>query len=502
MSERETIWVEADEQINGLVRKLRESGARQVTFAVSDEAAVLRNAVNLRLLKFYAEQEEKRVRLETGDAVVQRLADEVGLDWSQPAREAAPPRVERRAEQLRIALPAEGGVPRPAVRRPRALHLLALPLLLLLIGAWQLLAGPVITVTVRPVVREHNSEIALRGRVGAPGSRGEVPLTLLQQPVTASGTASATGRRRYGVSRGRGSVTFLNQEAQPVKLPAGTIVTTAAGIAFRLLEGVQVPGVRTEYFMKIAVGLRAGQAEGQVEAIVPGSEGNVAAGRVTRFKTQPAGGLQVTNPEPLRGGEDRVVSVATAADVGRAEREAAAALARQAQPALAAEVPKGWRLIPGSVRLSPPEVSAKAQAGDETVLVEAVATATAFGLLYRPEAVQRAAAEAHLRSLPEGYTALDGRVSPGSPQFGRVEPQLAEFLVPVSGAVVARVEEAAVRRAVQGRSRPAAEAAVRALPGVEGVTIEGGGGRIPSWSGRLRVTIARPGGARPAGGTP
>ncbi|MDI6869996.1 MAG: baseplate J/gp47 family protein [Bacillota bacterium] len=482
MAERELIVVDKDEQINGLVRRLCQSGARQVVFVVPDEATVLRNPVNLRLLRFYAEQEQKRLRLVSGDAVVQRLADEAGLEWVPPERE-------KLSGPTAAGWRAAGG---EAARRPRLAHLLAVPLLILFIGAWQLWAGPVVTVTVRPVVKEHSSEVTLHGKVGARLSEGEVPLTLLQHPVTASATVASTGRRRYGVARARGSVTFLNQETQAVRVPAGTIVTTAAGTAFRVQETVQVPGVKTEYFMKIAVGLRAGQAEARVEAVEPGSEGNVSAGRIVKLKTAIAGRLQVTNPEPLRGGEDRTVSVVTAADIGRAEREAVAALARQAQPALEEQVPQEMRLIPGSLRLSPPEVSAKAHAGDEGAEVAASAAATAFGLAYRPEVVQRAAIEAFLRTVPEGYTALERTVSPGVPQFGRVEPQLADFLVPVTGQVVSAIDVAAVRQAVRGKTPAAAEAAVRALPGVKGVTVQGARQRVPSWSGRLRVTIAPP----------
>lgn len=484
MAERELIQVERDEQINGLVRRLKQSGARQVTFVVPEAAAVLRNPVNLRLLRFYAEQEEKRLRLVTSDAVVQRLADEAGIDWAPPEKGEAP----RAAAVGTGQSPASG----PGPFRPRAAHLLVLPALLLLIGVWQLLAGPAVTVTVRPVVQERAAQVTLQGRVGGRGGAGEVPLTLLQQPVTGSGSVAATGRQRLGISPARGSVTFLNQAQQAVKVPAGTLVATAAGTAFRVAEAVEVPGVKAEYFMKIAVGIRAGQAEARVEAVTPGSEGNVAAGRVVKLKSALPGRLQVTNPEPLRGGEDRTVAVVTAADVGRAEREASAAVARQAREALEAQLPQGLQLIPASVRLSPPAVTTKEQVGDEAAGVTATATVTAFALAYRPETVKRTAAEAWRRTVPPGMMVVQGSLSPGAPEFGRVEPQLAEFLVRVTGLVAPELEAAAVRQAARGKTPAAAEAAVKALPGVDQVTLEGARRRLPSWSGRLRVKILAP----------
>ncbi|HHW14515.1 MAG TPA: hypothetical protein GXX28_06245 [Firmicutes bacterium] len=487
MTERQLIPVGKEEQITGLVRELRRSGARQVVFAVPAESTVLRSLANLRLLKFYAEQEGKTVRLVTGDAVVQRLADEAGIDWTVPERETPSSSV----RPFPVAEPADLRRPAPWPR-PSVRHLLAVPLLILALGAWQLFAGPMVTVTVHPAVKEYACELTLQGQVDGHPGKGRIALTSLECQVTATGSAAPTGHRRYGVTRAKGTVAFLNQKPQAVRVPAGTVVTTAAGLAFRTLETIQVPGVKTEYFMKIAVGLRAGQAEARIEAVDPGSEGNVSAGRITKLKGPLAGVLQLTNPEPTRGGEDRSVSVVTAADVGRAEREAAALLARQARGALEAQVPPGLRLIPESIRLSPPSLRTQGQPGDEVPEVVAEASATAFGLLYRPEAVAKAAVEAYLRTVPEGHVALPETIVPGVPRFSRVEPELAELIVPVGGRIVPRVEAAAVRQAVRGKTLAEAEAAVKALPGVESVTITGARGRLPSWSGRLRIAVGSP----------
>lgn len=503
MAEREFIPVGKDEEITGMVRKLRQSGARHVVLAVPPETVALRNLVNLRLLKFYAEQEEKTVRLVTGDAVVQRLADEARIDWTAPEREVTPPEAwpvsAQEPREAAGAAPAdsEGGRSETAKPwpRPRLRHLWAVPVLVLALGAWQLFAGPVVTVTVEPAVKEYACEVTLQAQTDGRSGRGLVPLSPLTAEVTATGSAAPTGHRRYGVARARGTVTFLNQKPQAVKVPAGTIATTAAGLAFRTLETIQVPGVKTEYFMKIAVGLRAGQAEARIEAVEPGSEGNVSAGRITRLQGPLAGSLQLTNPEPTRGGEDRSASVATVADVGRAEREAAALLARQARGALEAQVPPGMRLIPESVRVSPPSLRTRAKPGDEVPEVVAEARAQASGLLYRPEALAKAAVAAYLRTVPDGFSALRESIVPGVPRFPRVEPDLAELIVPVAGRIAPRVEPAAVRQAVRGKTLAEAEAAVRALPGVAGVAIKGARGRLPSWSGRLRIAVSSSEGA-------
>lgn len=491
MAERAFIQVEADEQINGLIGRLRQSGAREVVFAVPEETAVLRNPVNLRLLRFYADEEHKSVRVVTGDSVVQRLADEAGVDWEAPVAQTVRPRVGE--PPAMSAVRTQGLRRKPWQFRPRPVHLLAVPLLVLAVGGWQLLAGPAVTVLVSPAVSQRVSEVSLRGRVNGRTGVGEVPLTPVQKPVEATATVPATGRRRFGISAARGSVTFLNQNTQAVKVPAGTVVTTAAGTAFRTLETVSVPGVKAEYFMKIAVGLRSGQAEARVEALAPGSQGNVTAGRVVKLKSPISVKVQVTNPEPLRGGEDRTVTIVTSADLGRAERAAAAQLPKRAAAAVEDQLGAGLRVVPGSLRQSPPEIVPGQHADDEGTEATAKASVTAFALVYQPSAVDKAAREVWRRNLPAGLVAVPGslRVSPAA--FPRVEPQLAEVTITVTGQVAAVPNREAIRRVTRGKSVAAAEEAARSLPGVAGVTIKGARGRVPSWSSRVRVTVADPG---------
>ncbi|MGE5508015.1 MAG: baseplate J/gp47 family protein [Chitinophagales bacterium] len=503
MAEREVIAVEADEQINGLIRRLRQSGARQVTFVVPEAAAVLRNAVNLRLLRFYAEQEQKVVRLVTGDAVVQRLADEAGLEWSaapeaSQARGPAEGCYEAGAQRLSEgAATGEGGPrPAPATPRPRLVpswrHLVWLPVLVLLLAAWQLVAGPAVVVTVEPAVQEVARDVVLRAETGGGGT---LPLARLEQAIEATASVETTGHRRVGVAAAHGSVTFLNQNPKPVTIPAGTVLLTTAGLSFRTVETVKVPGVSTDYYMKIPVGVRSGQAEARVVAVEPGAEGNVGAGRLTRFKEGPPAGVQVTNPEPTRGGEDRTAALVTAADLDRVRRAAEAALVAQARPALEALLTQGHELIPDSVRVSGVAVETSGTVSSEAETVSATAQGVASGLEYEPAAARRAAVAALPKLVPAKYTVVPGSIAAGGPRFARVEAGLAEIVVPVTGRLVPALDVAAIRQAARGKTRGEAEAALRRVPGVGRVSITGGGRRLPGWSGRLKVKIAAPAGS-------
>lgn len=516
MAEREIIAVEAGEQINGLIRRLRQSGAHHVTFVVPEAAAVLRNPVNLRLLRFYAEQEEKQVRLVTGDAVVQRLADDAGVEWTatpeetpqsdravRPGSPSAPASEDPWALLVQTGGTGTGGEPparelasapaaRQLRRQPSLKHLAWLPALLLLLAGWQLWAGPSVVVTIEPALRAFSREVNLRGELG--GGEGTVALNRLEQPVEATGSVEATGHRRYGVAPARGTVTFLNQNAKPVTIPAGTVLVTAAGTAFRTAEAVKVPGVTTDYYMKIPVGVRSGQAEGRVTAATPGSEGNVGAGRLTRFKDGAPAGIQVTNPEPARGGEDRSASVVTAADVDRARQAAQAALTERARPALEALLGDGRQLIPESVRVGEVTVEAGTQANQEAAVATAAARGVVTGLEYEPGAAREAAVGALAKAAPDGFTVVPGSASPGAPRFVRVEAELAEIVVPVSGSLLPAIDPAAIRQAARGKARADAEAAIREVPGVGTVSITGGGRRLPSWSSRLKVKITAPAG--------
>jgi len=138
---------------------------------------------------------------------------------------------------------------------------------------------------------------------------------------------AATGRQQIGITKAKGVITLVNQNDTNVTVPKGTVVQTGSGISFVTVKDVEVPALTTNYFMDVPIGLIAGQAEVEIEAVELGSSGNVAAGRITTIK---GFDLNVRNPDPTNGGDDAILHIASEDDLVRVKN-----LVKQDAPKLA-----------------------------------------------------------------------------------------------------------------------------------------------------------------------
>lgn len=77
------IYLEPDEEITSVVDRLRELDDDEVAIVVPKRAALLQSIVNLKLLRFQAEQQGKRINIVTTDKTGRNLASAVGLTVHQ-----------------------------------------------------------------------------------------------------------------------------------------------------------------------------------------------------------------------------------------------------------------------------------------------------------------------------------------------------------------------------------------------------------------------------------
>nr|BBH94470.1 hypothetical protein KTA_26690 [Thermogemmatispora argillosa] len=135
-----------------------------------------------------------------------------------------------------------------------------------------------------------------------------LPAQVLFFSRTAQAQGRATGQAKVGVVKARGTVNFTNKGTRSLVIPTGTIVETPSGIQFRTTaEPLLSPGLTLPV---------------QVEAVNPGTSGNVPANSITvippdslRQIGASAGELTVTNPQPTSGGGLGSVPQVTSADV-------------------------------------------------------------------------------------------------------------------------------------------------------------------------------------------
>ena len=79
MANIEVIPVNKNDTVQGLIEKMRETSASQVVLFSDTRLPFLRNEINLRLLKFYSEEEGKILVLVVKDRAVKKLARSLGM---------------------------------------------------------------------------------------------------------------------------------------------------------------------------------------------------------------------------------------------------------------------------------------------------------------------------------------------------------------------------------------------------------------------------------------
>lgn len=117
------IYVDGDDEIADLINRLREAGdSDEVALVMSPEAQTLRNSVNLRLLKQFAQSHHRKTAIISGDPRQQQAARTVGLATYASVQayergiELAPPDQGVPASN-HVGIPAPGGVGAPLQSR-------------------------------------------------------------------------------------------------------------------------------------------------------------------------------------------------------------------------------------------------------------------------------------------------------------------------------------------------------------------------------------------------
>jgi len=298
--------------------------------------------------------------------------------------------------------------------------------------------------------------------------RGVVPATVMDATVQDSLTKPATGRRREAQGVARGFVTVRNRTRQAVVLPVGTRVLTADGTGFLTDAEFLVPPT-------LQVGGRdvPGEAIVAVTAEAPGLSGNAPALAITTVGGPFGGSLEAFNPQPLEGGSEREVALVsqrdfTELDALLTERLQSAAIEHLRRDRPANQTLIVWSPASGNPQVLRREFSAMPDehASELSLAMEIRALGTAFAT-QDLEAVllQR------LRDSLEGQAfEIDSIRIVDTEVLGERQGVL-DLRVQAVAEAVDTIDHNTVRSTATGRSLGEGLEALRALPGVDQVSV-------------------------------
>ncbi|NLJ85420.1 MAG: hypothetical protein GX322_03195 [Firmicutes bacterium] len=299
---------------------------------------VLKNPVNLRLLRDYAREAQRQLIIVSEDPMLPILCHELGIECYGNESELrqtlgtgrqieSTSEADRELEENWSAAPinVEAPLVETTVWRPTLQRWLVLIMAVVAVGLVYYVLTPKVVVTVTPQLFNYQQTVRIAGVSSGGSEHGEdnlptLPLEPIKAVLETEAIVTATGSQTLGTAFATGVVVFINETDQAVTVPKGTELATGEGVAFKTNAAVTVPGRSTDYFLDVATGVRAGQKEVGITALEKGSQANVTAGRIRLINNSKLNEvLTVRNPEPTGGGASIQQPVVTEEDIEKAK---------------------------------------------------------------------------------------------------------------------------------------------------------------------------------------
>lgn len=517
------IYLDPEEDINSLLAELNQSNAERLALVIHGRSNIFTSKINIQLLQRYLKDwkkelvfvspEERLIRIVL-ESKMKIYPDLGALEQDEPITDVKAPIITSLPTEVlipEIVPPQNAGntpVEEPPMlrtrRRQRSMTrrvVAAVVALLVLVGlGWVYFMFPMITVEVSPSVETMVKNLTVIGESGLEQIKlndRRVPLqTFKSCDVKTDVTVPTTGRKRVGFTRAEGSVTFVNNQAQAVKVSEGTLVKTSTGVQFKTVQAVTVPALATEYMTlnnkKIPVGNKAGRANVGIVAVNAGTSSNVGSGQITQFGAK-NNGLVVINQSATTGGTDKEEMVVAQADLDKAMSELEKKLKTLVDQDLAKEVGQNYIILKDSLQFKMNNIEVNHHvdeyAGEITTQGEMVAT----GYLLMKDDLRIVTREMFLADLPVQYKLRTNDIeiqdlATRTQGDGSVEVQLK-----ASALVEASIDPAQIVEQLKGQTVEYATSILSKMKEIKYFRILAGDkARIPALKFAIRVVVNEP----------
>ena len=544
------IYLDIDDEITLAAARVRESVARRVALVLPYGSRVATSRINFRLLSRDALINEKQLAVIAGDSATRALAasaglpvfgsvaeyessleagadaDDLGSD-DGPDSAGSPPVGPLAAATLsgatvplpvprprpvtpaggpaapnagagrastddRLSPPPTWSGRRTASRLPLIVGLAVLALVVLAggVGAYLLLPSATIVVTPQPeAVAPVDLVVSGDPAVTQPNAGAlVVPALQVALDVSVTDTFAATGKR-VDETKATGRVRFANLDfLRSNTVPAGSIVSTNAGVRFSIDTTVTVP--RADL---VGLTVFPGRINVGVTAVEPGLAGNVEPNTIVIVpRGEDPQALKIVNQDALTGGTHVETPKIVQADVDAALKALTTSLdaAFQARLGDASIAPPGATVFRETATLGPstPTADPTKLVDQELATFDLGLTASGTVIAVDPSPIS-AIAEQQLRaSVKAGHQLVAGSIAV-SVGKATVSGQVVSFPATASARQVAILDPDALRSLVLGKSLADARAILAPFGDVRVTTWPDWVSSIPATAGRVAVSI-------------
>ncbi|NLY74663.1 MAG: hypothetical protein GX075_05100 [Firmicutes bacterium] len=503
------IKVKAGLTVEGLIEKLINTPGSRIILDIAEDATIFDNEINLRLLKFYAEEKDKELIIKSNNPELNGLAHQFGISTLKEDRVAlterrSEPEISYRQEvESEIAASPEPEPEMPVTDWPQWQGGLPVAIIItmfsLFLACWWFLQ-PQAVVIVYP--KEQTVSFTTLAQIGIGYNaqqipEGKIPARILEKENRIRAQTVTTGSKIVGVTPAVGRITLINSTTQPILLPKGSVVSGKAGVRFLTDEDVLVPKRYTKYQNGIAVGEEYGRAEVSITSEKKGTIGNQPSRSITTLSGRYQRFLKVVNPAPTKNGTDRKVPVVTLDDVKRGENEAKLQLRLVGPEEAAALAGNEYLFLPELVRseivrvVNAPDIGAEGETLQTTLDYRISLLAPLRDDLYKY--LVRKFEE----SILQGFKAAAKPVALKAVKAGGVGPGGAELELTGQGSILGIIEPVKLKNLIKGKTPTEASDLLTRQNEVSRFKIElkNKSERLPRYTYQIKVIL-------PAGGKP
>ncbi|MCK8818091.1 baseplate J/gp47 family protein [Natroniella sulfidigena] len=445
------IYIDPEEPLNSLLDKIQTVENDTLVIIVHKKSSIFVGQVNLELIKNYAQRAGKKLIFITDVTKTKKLLTKVGFevysDLEKIEGENEDDQKEVESEERRSLLDEDddqgdqsdhqenkGGLFKKLIGCGAGLLLLAL--------VWFYFSFSVATVEVTPVfeTKDLSNQIkAVKEVEDIKSSENKMSLLSEELELSQEFKIETTGQQRIGVERAEGVLALINDTRQEVVIPAESEVATQNGTRFRTVNRVTVPPAEVDKFMGRVVGMKAGRAEVNIEAVDKGVAGNVSKGRIVELGDSYP--VTVVNPEDTQGGADEEVSVVTREDLARGVEQLKEELRSEVEGGFEDKFSGDFLFFSDQLEIENEDVVVEAEVGDVMDEFQIVGNITATGLAVKREELKELIFELYQNNLTDNFKLADSQVIIKDIDIEEATPAEAILTVESSGQVKGKVDE-------------------------------------------------------------
>jgi hypothetical protein len=499
MAFRRQVPVSAATSIEELIKMVVDASERELVLMADTDAGVLKSEFNLRMLKFYAEEEGKELSIASSGPDLLKLARRFGF----AAVEMPAPAAENVPDTVTPTKNVPAGHSTGNRHFPQTLHshlrwIIPAIFILILTAWWIFHSRVVVIVYPREEIVEINTEATLAHFFDRENITGGVIGGRLAEEVRRLTIQTATsGKKMVGFTPATGRVTFLNSSEQAVVIPKGTLLTGKNQVRFITTAAVTVPKAAPKMVLGIQIGVEWGRMEAPVTAMTKGSIGNQPVKGINRFAEGRIAKTEVANTAALTNGADRPERVVAPEDITRGEEEARRQMDLAGAEELKAMAGAAEIFLPELAKLEIIRINNQPPAGSMAEQLATVLEYRMTALFASKDSMQKFLADRFDQQIPTGFQIITDSLELLSATPLGEDFEAPRLLISGRGRVRGILDPNRIRRLIAGKTVAEARALLAREREISNfrIRVKNNGDRLPKYGFQIKLIL--PAGARP-----